>query len=207
MAKVRGKVPRMLGDEIALEISNGGFRPGEWIRLSDIEERFKASRFDARRALSELVLRQVLEHAPNRGYRVYAPDAETIRHVREARVFLEKESIRNVVRNIDQDTLHQLKMLAEEFHRAADHGTRSEQNEINNRFHVLLFSCSGNPVIEGMIEDLRQRLGGSSQAVWQSRDALLQSALDHMDIVAALEARNAELSVKLIERHINRPSK
>lgn len=206
MAKVRGKVPRMLGDEIALEIRNGGFRAGEWIRLGDIEERFNASRFDARRALSELVLRQVLEHAPNRGYRVYAPDADTIRHVRKARIFLEKEAIRNVVSNISDDTLRQLGRLADDFRKAADHGTRSEQNEINNRFHALLFSSSGNPVIESLIEDLRQRLGGSSQAVWQSRDALLQSALDHLDIVKALEARDAELSVKLIERHINRSS-
>jgi len=206
MAKVRGKVPRMLGDEIAQEIRNGGFRPGEWIRLGDIEERFKASRFDARRALAELVLRQVLEHAPNRGYRVYAPDAETIQHVREARILLEKEAIGHVAKNIDERSLAQLRKLAEEFHKAAEHGTRTEQNEINNKFHVLLFSSSGNPVIEGMIEDLRQRLGGSSHAVWQSRDALLQSALDHMDIVKALEARDARLSVKLIERHINRSS-
>ncbi|WP_442595087.1 GntR family transcriptional regulator [Parapusillimonas sp. JC17] len=206
MAKVRGKVPRMLGDEIAAEIRNGGFRPGEWIRLGDIEERFQATRFDARRALSELVLRQILEHAPNRGYRVYAPDPETIRHVREARALLESEAIRSVARNIDEENLAALRALANEFRQAADHGTRSEQNDINNQFHQMLYACAGNPVIQGLIEDLRQRLGGSSHTVWQSRDALLQSALDHADIVKALEAHDAELAVRLVQRHINRES-
>ncbi|MEB2400989.1 MAG: FCD domain-containing protein [Alcaligenaceae bacterium] len=40
----------------------------------------------------------------------------------------------------------------------------------------------------------------------QSRNALLQSALDHADIVKALEAHDAELGVRLVQRHINRES-
>ncbi|WP_131829650.1 GntR family transcriptional regulator, partial [Teichococcus deserti] len=67
---------RHLATEIALAIRNGGYRPGEWLRLVDLEAQLGAKRFDLRAALAELALRQTLEHVPNRGFRVALPDRQ-----------------------------------------------------------------------------------------------------------------------------------
>ena len=53
----------MLANEIAQAIRLRAFRPGEWLRQIDLEERFEATRFDVRSALDELAVRKTIEAA------------------------------------------------------------------------------------------------------------------------------------------------
>ena len=80
---------RALANEIVDAIQLGEFRPGEWLRQIDLEEKFKATRFDVRTALDELVVRKAIEHVRNRGYRVTLLDEATSAAIREVRVIIE----------------------------------------------------------------------------------------------------------------------
>lgn len=191
-----------LAGEIAEAINLRAFRPGEWLRQIDLEEKFAATRFDVRGALDELAVRKTIEHVPNRGYRVAQIDAGTSRAIRETRVILETAAAPAVVARIDAATIARLKELADRFGDAVQAGTRIQQSQINSEFHHLFYSLCGNPVLEETIWTLRDRSRGSDVTVWNSHETLVQSDRDHHAMIAALEARNAVELARLIAAHI-----
>jgi DNA-binding GntR family transcriptional regulator len=183
---------RALASEIAQAIRLRMYRPGEWLRQIDIEEKFQASRFDVRGALEELAVRKTIEHVPNRGYRVAEIDLATYRAIRDTRIILEAGAMAGVVAHIDDDAIARLDELAAAFSTAAASGTRIEQSEINSAFHHLIYAHCGNPVLEETIWGLRDRSRGSA------------SDRDHHEMVAALRRRDAPALAALISRHIGK---
>lgn len=195
---------RALASEIAQAIRLRMYRPGEWLRQIDIEEKFQATRFDVRSALEELAVRKTIEHVPNRGYRVAEIDLATYRAIRDTRVILEAGAMAGVVAHIDDITIDRLAELAAAFSTAAVSGTRIEQSEINSAFHHLIYAHCGNPVLEETIWALRDRSRGSAVTIWASHEALLASDRDHHAMVAELRLRDAPALAALISRHIGK---
>lgn len=198
------KQKRPLAGEIAEAIRAGAYRTGEWLRQIDLEEKFQATRFDVRAALDKLVVLKAIEHVPNRGYRVAEIDGTTLRHIREARVAIETATVSSIVAAIDASTLAKLREIAEQFSVAVQGGTRADWSRINSEFHHLMYHLSGNPIMEELIWNLRDRSRGSDVTVWISHEALLRSDRDHHAMLEALEARDAARLAELISGHILR---
>jgi DNA-binding GntR family transcriptional regulator len=195
---------RALAQEIWTAISEGAYRPGEWLRQIDLEQRFAATRFDVRSALEELVLRHAIEHVPNRGYRVAETDIETLRAIKAARVILERATAAGIVANLDEPSLGRLSAMATEFGQAVRSGTRADQSRVNREFHQLLYRLCGNPILEELIWSLRDRARGAPLSVWASHQSLLRSEADHYEMLDALRQRDAARLAALIENHIQK---
>ncbi len=192
----------MLANEIAQAIRLRAFRPGEWLRQIDLEERFQATRFDVRSALDELAVRKTIEHVPNRGYRVAEVDLKTYEEILATRIILERATAEGVVARIDDAAIARLDALAAQFSAAVTTGSRTEQSEINRAFHQFMYSFCGNAVLEEMIWGLRDRGRGSQITVWSSHELLQKSDREHFEMMAALKARDAERLAALIGTHI-----
>nr|WP_052232633.1 GntR family transcriptional regulator [Methylobacterium sp. ZNC0032] len=192
----------MLANEIAQAIRLRAFRPGEWLRQIDLEERFQATRFDVRSALDELAVRKTIEHVPNRGYRVAEVDLKTYEEILATRVILERATVEGVVARIDATAIARLDELAAQFSAAVTTGSRTEQSEINRAFHQFMYSFCGNAVLEEMIWSLRDRGRGSQITVWSSHELLQKSDREHREMMAALKARDAGALAALIATHI-----
>ncbi|WP_199086192.1 GntR family transcriptional regulator [Bosea sp. ASV33] len=192
----------MLANEIAQAIRLRAFRPGEWLRQIDLEERFEATRFDVRSALDELAVRKTIEHVPNRGYRVAEVDLKTYEEILATRIILERATAEGVVARIDDAAIARLDALAAQFSAAVTTGSRTEQSEINRAFHQFMYSFCGNAVLEEMIWGLRDRGRGSQITVWSSHELLQKSDREHFEMMAALKARDAERLAALIATHI-----
>lgn len=202
--KSKPKQKRALAGEIARAIELRGYRPGEWLRQIDLEEAFKATRFDVRSALEELAVRKTIEHVPNRGYRVAEIDMATYRAVRDTRIILETATAPGIVAGIDEAGIALLVDYARQFSEAVHSSTRIRQSEINRSFHRLMYSFCGNPVLEETIWGLRDRSRGSTVTVWTSHQALLSSDRDHHAMIEAIRAREAATLSELILHHIDR---
>ena len=137
----------MLANEIAQAIRLRAFRPGEWLRQIDLEERFEATRFDVRSALDELAVRKTIEHVPNRGYRVAEVDLKTYEEILATRIILERATAEGVIARIDDIAIARLDALAAQFSAAVTTGSRTEQSEINRAFHQFMYSFCGNAVL------------------------------------------------------------
>jgi DNA-binding GntR family transcriptional regulator len=192
----------MLANEIAQAIRLRAFRPGEWLRQIDLEERFQATRFDVRSALDELAVRKTIEHVPNRGYRVAEVDLKTYEEILATRIILERATAEGIVAQIDDAAIARLDALAAQFSAAVTTGSRTEQSEINRAFHHFMYSFCGNAVLEEMIWGLRDRGRGSQITVWSSHELLQKSDREHYEMMAALKARDAGALATLIATHI-----
>lgn len=202
MEQLRRKTRRALAGEIAEAIDSSQFRAGEWLRQIDLEEKFGATRFEVRTALDELVILKKVEHVPNRGYRVTELDAETLRSIRAVRVMLETAAAPAIIARVTASDIARLKELAQEFSAAVKSGTRLEHSRVNGEFHHLIYGLCGNPVQEELIWSLRDRARNAPITVWNSHDSLARSAVDHFEIVAALEKRDADALAAVIRHHI-----
>lgn len=195
---------RALANEIAQAIRLRMYRPGEWLRQIDLEEKFQATRFDVRAALEELAVRKTIEHVPNRGYRVAEIDLATYFAIRDTRVILESAAMAGVVRHMPAEAIDRLQQLADAFSEAVVSATRIEQSEINREFHQLMYAHCGNPVLEETIWSLRDRSRGTHVTVWASHKSLLSSDRDHHEMVAALRRKDVSRLAEIIRQHIDK---
>jgi DNA-binding GntR family transcriptional regulator len=195
-----------LAQRLSDAIASGSYRPGEWLKQIDIAATFGATRFEVRRALEELTLRKAVSHIPQKGYRVSVPDEADLRHFRAVRAILEAAAARMVVPRIDEDGLAELRDLSAKFYHAIEHGTPSERNAVNHQFHDTMYAYAGNPMLSDLIREIRDRFRGTPIYSWPSVQSMRESARDHDDIIAALEAKNENGVVAAVEKHILKSS-
>lgn len=198
----RQQPKRGLAMEIALLIRQGEYRAGEWLRQIDLEERLGANRFDVRTALAELALRGTVQHVPNRGFRVCSFDRVRLRQMLEVRVLLEVEAAVAALPQVDAGALERLNAEMLAFERAAETGTRAEQNRANLAFHDGLYALTPNRALADMVTELRERARLWPTALWPSAGALRQSVEGHRHIMAALEQGDAAALAGAVQSHI-----
>ncbi|MDP0929685.1 GntR family transcriptional regulator [Paracoccus onubensis] len=201
----RSKLKRSLVDEIAEAIQVGEYRADEWLRQVDLEEKFQATRFDVRSALEALVVRKVVQHVPNRGYKVPSVDPEMSKHQRDVRVVVETAAAPMIIKHVTDSDTTQLDKLAGEFAQAAKSGDHVDQSRTNRAFHEAMFNLTKNPVMVEIIWLIRDRGRSAPFTIWRSMDTLQQSVTEHQKMVEAIAARDAEALAQLIEIHIRRP--
>ena len=80
---------RGVAQEVEGDILRGMLGAGEWLRLGDMAERYRATRSEVRAAFTRLAAQRILEHTPNRGYRVMTVDEEELVQRVEIRLLLE----------------------------------------------------------------------------------------------------------------------
>jgi DNA-binding GntR family transcriptional regulator len=195
---------RALADEIAAAIQIGEFRSGEWLRQIDLEERFKATRFDVRTALEALVVRKEIQHVRNRGYKVPALDTQTLDYLREVRIILECGAIPSILQNADEAAIGHLTQLADAFSVAAKSGTHLDQSRTNREFHEAMHGLTGNPVLVETIWSIRDRGRSAPYTIWRTADTLKSSDEDHYEMIRCIRDGNAAQLAEVITAHIRR---
>jgi DNA-binding GntR family transcriptional regulator len=196
------KAKRQLATEIAAAIRDGAFRPGEWLRQIDLEEKFNAKRFDVRAALTELTLRKTLVHVANRGYRVAVPDIKETHEILAIRILLEVEAAVLALTNIGANELREIRAHAEAFEKAIAEGRVVEQSRTNAAFHDAIYRHAPNHKLAELVIEMRDRSLPWPIMRWPSYGSLLRSAADHRVIVAALESRDGKALAEAVRRHI-----
>jgi DNA-binding GntR family transcriptional regulator len=202
MAKVRKDLKRHLAAEIAAAILEGDYRPGEWLRQIDLEETFAAKRFDVRSALGELAARGMVSHVANRGYRVTLPDLAVVREMQAIRILLEVEAAAQALPHIGPAEFKQIKAAQEAFEHAVARGSKADQANTNAAFHDEIYRHAPNQSLSQLVVEIRNRVRPGPIALWPSYADLQRSASHHVDIVAAIEARDIKALVTAVRRHI-----
>ena len=193
---------RPLATEIALAIRNGAYRPGEWLRLIDLEAQFSAKRFDVRAALAELAQRQTLEHVPNRGFRVAVPDWRRHRDMLLVRALLEVEAAVTALPQLDVAALTLLEAKADAFDMAVEAGSTVSQSTTNLDFHDTLYRYGPNQPLIEMVIETRDRARLWPMVLWPSVSALRRSAEGHRLILSALREGDAVSLAESVRAHI-----
>jgi DNA-binding GntR family transcriptional regulator len=154
------------------------------------------------RALDRLAQKRVVEHVPNRGYHVYTADGKQASDIADIRIMLETGIVPKVLEQAKSGDIADLRLLATRFQELTLNGTILELYEANLNFHRAFVRLSGNGEIEGVIDELRQRTSSAPVSQWRTRARVEASAMEHHQMVDALEAKNGSRLKDLVEQHI-----
>jgi len=194
-----------LAARIEADLIGGNFRPGEWLKQSDVEENYKANRFDVRMALLDLKARQLIEHIPNRGFRVVNLSEREREDLFETRLILETAAARLAASRISEETIAELDAIVLDFREHMETADHDYLRALNGQFHDLLYRSSGNTVLAEEIKALRQRgLPGTRGSLrWRTMSGIQHSHDDHVEMIKLLRARDGEALAQKIDEHLN----
>src|SRR6266568_4943644 len=118
---------------LTADLLAGKYSPGEWLKQADLEEAYKVNRFEVRIALAELSVRGLLEHLPNRGYRVCKHTAEDWELLLELRSLLEVAACRLVVQRATDEQVAEFERLVKSFDESTASGGGDLMRDVNYR--------------------------------------------------------------------------
>lgn len=197
---------KMTPDDISqllmADINIGIFRRGEWLKQIDLERRYNCTRIKVRNALSYLHSQRLIEHIPNRGYRVPEPNPSREKEIGEVRALLEAHAAADAIERATTADIDKLQSLAEDFRDAAYNGTSFAQMEANRAFHTVLYGFCQNEFLHELILDMRRQGPAAPIGQWQTMAQLQNSTQDHFDIVEAIRQRDLTALRGIIARHI-----
>ncbi|UYV36753.1 GntR family transcriptional regulator [Rhodobacteraceae bacterium D3-12] len=194
--------PDDISQMLMADINNGILRRGEWLKQIDLERRYNCTRIKVRNALSYLHSQRLVEHIPNRGYRVPEPNPVREKEIGEVRSVLEAHAAADVVNSATEADIDRLQSLAEEFRDAAYNGTSFAQMQANRAFHAVLYGFCQNEFLHELILDMRRQGPAAPIGQWQTMAQLQSATQDHFDIVQAIRQRDLVALRGIIADHI-----
>jgi DNA-binding GntR family transcriptional regulator len=175
-------------------------QPGTKLAEQKLADHFGVSRTLVRQALFQLAQNRLVTLEPARGAFVAVPTVEEARQVFQVRRILEAEMTREFVRNV---TPAKLKALRE--HMAQEQAALDKRDtrrvELLGDFHVRMAQLSGNAVLAQILRDLVSRSSLIS-LMYQRDGAAVHSQQEHVELVKALAARDADRAVRLMQEHL-----
>ncbi len=195
--------PRALYEEVAEQLRQRIFRrelePGSWIDELRIAEEFGISRTPLREALKVLAAEGLVTMKLRRGAYVTEVSDKDLRDVYHLLSLLESDAAGVVAARATEEQLHELQALHHDLAAAVD--DRDRFFALNERFHMRLLELADNRWRNQMVADLRKvmKLNRHNSLLKQGRIA--ESLLEHAQILAALQARDAEAAVQATRAH------
>ena len=175
--------------------------PGTKLAEQQVADLFGVSRTVVRQALNQLSRHHLVTLTPARGAFVAMPSAEEARQVFEVRAMLEAALVKQLCARI---TDAQVAQLREHLRHERDAVARTDvtgRTRLLADFHSVLARLAGNQVLAGLLADLLSR-SSLIALMHQSAHSAEHSQDEHVQIVDALERRDARAAVRLMERHL-----
>ena len=150
------------------------------------------SKSPVRESLVQLCAEGALRSIPRCGYQVVQISAKNIRDLTEMRLFLELDSLPNVLKNLDEEKIRELRLVSEKRYAPDKDVWRAWDNNI--RFHLTLNRYSGNVQIYKVLEQAYATCARAYAQLYTVQKAV---------IAPGREARETghDLIVKALERH------
>ncbi|MCB0044736.1 MAG: FadR family transcriptional regulator [Caldilineaceae bacterium] len=127
-------------------------------------------------------------------------DPQMFANVFQIRIWLESAVIKTVVAQLSEEEIQELEALLQEWERRL--AANESHVDLDETFHAILYRSLGNPTLNGLL-----------QVFWLAfrtfdDDAIRQTNLtlalrQHQEIMAAVRARDAERSHRLLMEHFN----
>ncbi|WNJ89603.1 GntR family transcriptional regulator [Bosea sp. 685] len=188
-------------EAVAQDIYAGRLAPGQWLKQIDLVERYQAKRFDVRRALDKLAEKHLVEHLPNRGYKVYSDSVRRAADIRGVCTILEAAAVDDIIERVSDDDVDTAYALAQRFAIILEHGTPIELSETKLAFHRHLFNLCANKELVRLIFEWRGRFAPTLVSECPDRMQNEKINIEHFAIVDALGARDSKRLRELVSSH------
>lgn len=219
MAKSAEKLIHNLAGRISAKIFAGEYPPGSRLRQEALAEEFSVSRTPIREALRQLEVKGVIQHRPNQGAIVLAPNARDIRDAYQVRAELEGLAISLAVEWITDEQIERMRGAQKRFADAVDKLIAARKSnakthpknvpnwvESNDEFHGVVIEASGNRRLKQVIRDLH--LGFTRNvmlsALTMDGRRMRENVSQHEAILSATSRHDPIEARKVMTHHILR---
>ena len=175
--------------------------PGAKLAEQKLADHFGVSRTLVRQALFQLSQNRLIRLEPARGAFVAAPSVLEAQQVFAVRRMLEAEMTRTFAREVTPAKIKALKNHVAQEKKALDRKDASARTELLGDFHVRMAELMGNDVLAQILGELTSRCALIIK-MYQSASAAEHSNNEHVNIVKALAAKDEELAVQLMSKHL-----
>jgi DNA-binding GntR family transcriptional regulator len=190
-----------IGDSLIKAIAEQRIAPGTRLVEEELGAAFGVSRTVVRQALTRLASEGFVAVRSRKGWFVIEPSEAEVAQAFAARRLIEATILREF---IGVSTKAQVKMLRahlHEQHTAVEVGDAPRRTHLLGDFHVQIADALGNPHLVRVVADLVTRTNLMSM-LYQSNQEASHSADEHDDILRAIEARDADKAVRLMDQHL-----
>jgi DNA-binding GntR family transcriptional regulator len=204
--KVNGPIPAHLARSVIEEtlraaILDGRIPCGTALRQQDLADLFGVSRMPVREALRQLEAQALLNVVAHKGA-VVAPlvQGDAVKTY-ALRILLESEALRLSIPLLTAEDLEQAARYIDELETEHDY---TEIGRLNRLFHMSMYCKAPNRRLLKLVED---GLNEEERFLRFNLEAMGLGKLsqeDHRALLRAVEGRDIERSVKLLEQHLNR---
>jgi DNA-binding GntR family transcriptional regulator len=195
---VREQVRRVLHAQIA----SGVLVPGEIYSAVALAESLGVSATPIREAMIDLANAGLVEPVRNRGFRVLTVSDEDLDEIVELRLMLEVPPLEAIIAKATDEELAALEAYLEPILDSARRQDVARHVLVDATFHLELLKLAGNSRLVRLVSELRDQTRLLGLRRLGEAGTLEKNALEHNEILAAIQARDVELSKALMDRHI-----
>jgi DNA-binding GntR family transcriptional regulator len=195
------------------KIIAGKVKPGAWLRQDDIATQLGVSMTPVREALDLLVSVGLAERVPYRGVRVPQPTHEEIIEAYAMRLLLESGGARAAALKREQDQVEELKRILSRMKGLLSLEDMSMLRQLSRHFHQSVVAIGGNHTLDRLYAMVMNSFPDWMLYEYLFRHTeLLETSLsdeyqEHMALVEAIEASDADLAEKMAIAHIRQLGK
>jgi DNA-binding GntR family transcriptional regulator len=179
------------------------YRPDADLRLDEqrLATALGVSRTPVREALARLEHEGLVQIMPRRGVWIVRKSKGEITEMIRAWAALESMAARLLCERATDEEIGSLRALFSTFEDDEVRLRLNEYSEANLRFHQSIIELARSPVISALVESLLVHVRAIRGHMIGEDDRAERSIVDHMHIIEALEARDAELAERLVRKH------
>ncbi|MCJ8308627.1 MAG: GntR family transcriptional regulator [Rhizobiaceae bacterium] len=176
------------------------------LRLDErkLAEQLAISRTPIREALARLAQDGLVEIIPRKGVFIQRKSLSDILEMIVTWAALESMAARLVTQVATDEQLNELRQFALKHSAHAAKAEIEEYSDANIRFHQHILQLSGCSLLKTTADSLFQHMHAVRRRAMGEADRATRSVVDHMEIIEALEARDADLAGQLVREHTMR---
>lgn len=191
-------------DKLREAILSGRFHPGQRLVERELVELLGVSRTPIREALRKLELEGLVTTIPYKGPVVTRPTLEDARNLYEVRAALEGQAAALLAARATPEDVAQLEDRVGAAEVAVEAGDLRAVLAANNAFHDELAHRCGNPLLENLVANLRNRIILLRVESLSLPGRPPRSVAEHREMVERIRARDPEGARRCMEAHILR---
>lgn len=177
---------------------------GDHLVERELASELGVSRTPVREALRRLEREGLVRYQPRRGVIVAGFTEETLRDMFLMREVLEGLAARLAAERHDTAGMEELRRRMEAMAAVAESGDVRRESELNVRFTQQIYEMAHSQLLRDSLENLLDYVEHVTHASYRSGENERQVQMEHRAIVAAIEARDAELAQELARLHVRR---
>jgi DNA-binding GntR family transcriptional regulator len=189
-------------DQLRERILGGEYAPGERLGEVELAEKLGVSRNPVREALRRLSAEGLVDITTNKGARVIEYPRPDLEHIFQIRAHVEGLAARTAATTASETDIDRLDHIATVLKEQSEAGRLDEVYRLNAEYHSNLNGLAGSPVVTATVGQLIHASVLLRTLHAFDEAARRRSVNHHLEIVAALRARDGEWAEAVMHAHL-----